>query len=657
MEIEAFIKKMKDINTALLDFIEADDDSETEFSNFITIMDEYDILQNKEETQILFRSISKIADNHFRTSDFFEKLEKVFHYLIKEKPAPISNYIKKCKEFNKRALLLLLQKGFLKPDSQFLEVYINSIESFTGTFSKKKVNDIQRIFYLYPGMKQYIDENNQKMIENKILSTFDEEISSFEKKCQIGENDSYICSLIRNDLVDEFISYINRTSTSNSTIINPSIFETNSFLIDKQPTLIEYASFFGSIQIIQYLKYSNVPLTSSLWQYSVHSNNADLIHFLEENRIKPQNNDILGIVGHDRSYNCVLKECIKCHHNSITNYIKDNLLSRRQDDDWYELSFDFDTCILDSLNFIFFPDDIGSIISEMRNEEGFNILNLLFSQKVITIPSNMTSIGSQAFDKCSKLTQIIIPSSVKEIGMRAFSGCSSLTHLIIPSSVTSIKEYAFDGCSALKEITIPSSLTSIRNFTFQGCSSLARIIIPSFVASIGDYAFNGCHSLNEIIFPPSVERIGEYSFSDCSSLKQIEIHSSVKSIGNYSFYRCSSLEKVSILSKISSIGDGVFSSCTSLAFISIPESVDSIGKNSFYNCSSLTQIEVPSSVKSIGNYAFYGCSSLAHISFPPLIKSIGSYAFYGCTLLTEECVPSSVTSVGNNAFSKDLLSK
>ena len=59
--------------------------------------------------------------------------------------------------------------------------------------------------------------------------------------------------------------------------IKPSIFETNSFLIDKEPTLIEYATFFESIQIIQYFKYSQVPFTFSLWKYAVHSNNAELI--------------------------------------------------------------------------------------------------------------------------------------------------------------------------------------------------------------------------------------------------------------------------------------------------------------------------------------------------------------------------------------------
>ena len=51
-------------------------------------------------------------------------------------------------------------------------------------------------------------------------------------------------NLIRQDLVKEFISYINRQNISPMSKIPSSIFETNQFLIGKNPTLIEYASFF-----------------------------------------------------------------------------------------------------------------------------------------------------------------------------------------------------------------------------------------------------------------------------------------------------------------------------------------------------------------------------------------------------------------------------
>ena len=55
METEALIKKMKDIYSALLDFIEATDDHRTEFQILIDFLEDYKILESKDEVQLLFQ--------------------------------------------------------------------------------------------------------------------------------------------------------------------------------------------------------------------------------------------------------------------------------------------------------------------------------------------------------------------------------------------------------------------------------------------------------------------------------------------------------------------------------------------------------------------------------------------------------------------------
>ena len=114
--------------------------------------------------------------------------------------------------------------------------------------------------------------------EEEISKKYSEKISIFEEKYQIGENDLCICSLIRSDSVEEFITYVNRTNLSLLTKIKPFVYETHSFLINKKTTMNEYAAFFDSIQIIQCLKYNKIPLTSNLCIYAIHSNNITKFH-------------------------------------------------------------------------------------------------------------------------------------------------------------------------------------------------------------------------------------------------------------------------------------------------------------------------------------------------------------------------------------------
>ncbi|KAK8850183.1 hypothetical protein M9Y10_018306 [Tritrichomonas musculus] len=358
MEIEARIKKMKDILITLIEFIDASDNPEAEFQALNDKLKEHKILHNDEEVQLLFQLILKIASNHRRLPDFFDKLDQIMQILIQTKPSPISKFIPDFQNYNKLIIFFLLEKGFVIPDQSFLDQYLQRKQTIE-TFSNNPLKNFQSdyFYYLYPIMKEFIEEKMQEQIEKEIFQLFDVDIQKFAEKCQIGENDSYICSLIRKDSIEEFVVYVSRTNLSLCTKIEPSIYETNLFLIDRDPTLIEYAAFFGSIQIIQYLKYNEVQLTGSLWLYAVHSNNPELIHFLEENEVNLS--DSLPIH--------VLLESIKCHHNANTNYIKDNFDDKMQIRD----RSSFNDIIFNSLNFLFYPDDIVSDACKMKDIKAF----------------------------------------------------------------------------------------------------------------------------------------------------------------------------------------------------------------------------------------------------------------------------------------------
>ena len=160
------------------------------------------------------------------------------------------------------------------------------------------------------------------------------------------------------------------------------------------------------------------------------------------------------------------------------------------------------------------------------------------SIEIKEIVYSVSSIGKDAFSRCSSLTSITIPNSVTSIGEGAFYFCSGLTSITIPNSVTSIGYSAFSYCYGLTSITIPNSVTSIGKTAFNACSGLTSIIIPNSVTSIGNDAFSGCSGLTSITIPNSVTTIGEGVFSGCSGLTSITIPNSVTSIGGAAFTEC-----------------------------------------------------------------------------------------------------------------------
>ena len=140
-----------------------------------------------------------------------------------------------------------------------------------------------------------------------------------------------------------------------------------------------------------------------------------------------------------------------------------------------------------------------------------------------SVEYSVTSIGSEAFYKCSGLTSVTIGNSVTSIGQSAFSNCTSLTSVTIPNSVTSIGWYAFSDCTGLKKVIVKdiaawcginfdsNPLSWAQHLYSDENTEITNLVIPNSVTSIGRSAFNGCSGLTTITIPNSVTTIGEYN--------------------------------------------------------------------------------------------------------------------------------------------------
>lgn len=135
----------------------------------------------------------------------------------------------------------------------------------------------------------------------------------------------------------------------------------------------------------------------------------------------------------------------------------------------------------------------------------YNFYNL----KNVSLPNELVTIESGAFDSCRSLESIDIPSGVRSIGTQAFYGCSGLTSVDIPSGVTSIGDSAFTNCESLTSITINANTTEIASVVWN-CWNLEEITFPSSLTAITDpiitnVSIGGDSKLATVILPSPVK--------------------------------------------------------------------------------------------------------------------------------------------------------
>ena len=309
-----YIQDKKEMQQLLLNYIDGEENLEEYYQNLYTYIKEKQFSNSKSELKIFLNLLTKIANFHYRSTDFFNKIEKII-FIFKE---DILKYLTNSEIFNlfqsnKRILLFLFESNILILDYYiFLKIY----------------EDDDYLCYFYPEISAYSIKNKLeklKLISSKMKPLFElinSNLDDFKNKRKIGENDTYICQIIRNDDIDHFISYLNKNNISLVDHIPNSIHETNHFIYQayekykygKIISLIEYASYFGSIQIFKYLYMNNAHISDDIWYYAIHGRHPEIIHMIEKHNFDNPKLD----------YDKYLFKSMKYYHNEIANYIMQN---------------------------------------------------------------------------------------------------------------------------------------------------------------------------------------------------------------------------------------------------------------------------------------------------------------------------------------------
>jgi hypothetical protein len=258
------------------------------------------------------------------------------------------------------------------------------------------------------------------------------------------------------------------------------------------------------------------------------------------------------------------------------------------------------------------------VLSYQLSSAGDGIVNC-------TTSGTVTIVNFEVTGNTSCVGWVTIPSQVTTIGVEAFINNSTMSGIYMPSVVT-ISGAAFHTTTGLRSAYMPLAQT-LGTFAFWGCSSLTEVDLPA-ATTIGFAAFSQDTSLSRASLPSATD-IGFGAFYN-SALTTIE------------------------LPLITSVSDNTFMNNAQLTSVSLP-SVTSIGVDAFRGTSSLVRVIFAGNAPSVGVDAFTDArpGATADISF--LASGFGTESTWHGLVINRAAGPAITPSPRPEAYSGPVI--
>lgn len=303
----------------------------------------------------------------------------------------------------------------------------------------------------------------------------------------------------------------------------------------------------------------------------------------------------------------------------------------------------------------------------------------------VTLSSDVSTIGSYAFDSCQQLTTISLPKNLYDIGSNAFSGCNNLSDIFFGGTETRWQllnkaenneplSTAHLHCSGQSTVWLSGTCGDHLTFT---ASDDGTLIIRG-TGEMYDYSYDENNrgtapwydlhkEIYRVILQPGVTSIGSFAFADCFGLSIVSLPEGLLSIGNSAFYFCN-LRNFVLPISLTSIGTDVFSRCdlteiqyagTSADWLNVSGCNQEDFQNISLHCSDSVLIAYGTcgdnlswTLDDTGLLNIRGSGEMTHYeTVDPVNNIVNSPWFSHIKTITSVSIGENVTSIGIGAFS------
>lgn len=197
MDITKYLDEMRNIEEYFQVFLDEEENIEKNLNNLNIKFEDMKIRNNKHDLRLLLHFISSLCDNYYRSPTFYIKIERILQIFKDEiKKFYLNSEIFNIFKQNKRILLFLINEQLLTVDEYVFKKII------TSEYIEKKYPQ-----YFAPEIKRI--ENEKWFPKDELAEDLEKgQPDNFNELRNKGENERFICKLIRDDLVEDFITHV-----------------------------------------------------------------------------------------------------------------------------------------------------------------------------------------------------------------------------------------------------------------------------------------------------------------------------------------------------------------------------------------------------------------------------------------------------------------